>query len=55
MHGMENIKYESSSAPLEYLKTRTVNIPLKNELILAKTKHLTQKNPKFREHVTHCG
>jgi len=29
MHGMENVKFESSSAPLEDLKTRIVTIPLK--------------------------
>jgi hypothetical protein len=53
MHGMENVKFESPSAPLEDLKTRNVNIPFKNELILANTKLLTQQSPKFHEHLTH--
>jgi hypothetical protein len=38
MHGMENLKLESSSAPLDNLTTHIVNISLKKELILAKPK-----------------
>jgi hypothetical protein len=52
VHRTENVKLDSLLVSLENLKTHTVNIPLKKELILAKPKLLTQHSPKFREHFT---
>lgn len=47
MHGIQNAKFESSSAPLENLKTHNVNIPFKKWINFGQNETIDQTESKI--------